>query len=92
MLADEFPEIPVNYINNTLRSKKHLFATFVQLFEEFDQLASNPNPPFRKVRARMKKPGARNDNFDPNEISKELEAAKRKVFQQKRKCLLFSGG
>ncbi|MCJ1353893.1 MAG: hypothetical protein MMC33_003880 [Icmadophila ericetorum] len=85
ILSKEFINIPVAYINSTLREKKFLYATYLELEATDRTYRDKSNPPYRllknmrKTRANPKTNGSR---FGMTEIERELQAVRKRRERQ----------
>ncbi|KAF2189577.1 hypothetical protein K469DRAFT_562812 [Zopfia rhizophila CBS 207.26] len=79
LLKDEFREVPVKHIENTLRNDNTLFKAFNTLDRQLKNYNSRSTP-FPKVRARRNNPNAMSSarSQPSNELLRELAAARKK--------------
>lgn len=84
VLAREFLDIPTSYINATLREKKFLYATYLELELVDRTYRDQKKPPYQKLKVMRDKRRARADRvadaarFDAVEMRSELDAVRRR--------------
>lgn len=79
ILSEEFPSVPLRFVETMLREKGNLYAAYLVIeFEEYEYLENNDRRYIRLKTARKPKLGAHNDMYadDVPELSQEVEAAR----------------
>lgn len=86
ILSEEFPSVPLRFVENMLREKGNLYAAYLVIeLEEYQYLDNNDRRYTRLKTARKPKFGAPKDMYDDDvpELLQEVEAAR--TYREKEK-------